>query len=330
LSSSVVESIAGDVEQWVSEDKVHIGQLVDRIESVFRGKRPVVEIVMAALLARGHVLLEDVPGTGKTTLARCLAVSLDGSFRRIQFTSDLLPSDVMGVSVYRDTTGEFEFRPGPIFASIVLADEINRTPPRTQSALLEALSEGRVTVDNTTHDLPDPFMVIATQNPREFHGAYPLPESQLDRFLLCIDVGYPDRAVERSIVEEYGYDDPVASITPAATMDEVRRWQKRVAQVRVEPTLVDYMMGLVEATRNHPHLDVGLSTRGAICLHKAAQSIAYVRGRAYVTPDDIAELVVPVCSHRVWIRAQYDAGSARRTEAAAILNDIVESVPVPR
>jgi len=330
VSSLVVKNIAGDIQRWVVEDQVMIGKLCANIGAVFRGKSEVVEHMVAALVACGHVLVEDVPGTGKTTLARALAVSLEGTFRRIQFTSDLLPADVLGVSIYRESKGDFEFRKGPIFANIVLADEVNRTPPRTQSALLQAMSEARVTVDNTTYDLPDPFMVIATQNPKEFHGAYPLPESQLDRFLLRLDVGYPERDVEREIVQEYGYTDPVVSMTSVAGMDDVRRWQSRVRQVHVDPTLVDYIMAIVEATRNSTHLEMGVSTRGAIALHKAAQAMSYVQGRAYVTPDDVASLVIPVCSHRVWTRAHYDAGSARRDEAAAILNEIIESVPVPR
>ena len=323
-------SAAPEIRDFVAEDRAPIERWRATIETAFRGKSRTVELALTAFLARGHVLFEDVPGTGKTTLARSIAMSVDCPFRRIQFTSDLLPSDVLGVSIWREDGRTFELRRGPIFASIVLADEVNRTTPRTQSALLEAMSEGRVTIDNDTHDLPAPFMVIATQNPKEFHGTYPLPESQLDRFMLRLSIGYPEAAFEREIVQRYGYHDPVADIRPVATAADVLRWQERVEQVHVEPSVLDYLMAIVGATRTSPHLDLGVSTRGAISLYKAIQSRAYLLGRAFATPDDVQELVVPAFSHRVWVKSHYDGGSAQRDEAAAVLGDIVEAVPVPR
>ncbi len=321
---------AKKLEELVSADQEVLGRLKNNIASAFRGKEEVVELTLTALLARGHVLLEDVPGTGKTTLARSVAQSVDCRFRRVQFTSDLLPSDVLGVSVYREKTGEFEFRAGPIFANVLLADEVNRTTPRTQSALLEAMSEGNVTVDNSTHALPDPFMVIATQNPKEFYGTYPLPESQLDRFMLRLSIGYPEVAVERDIIQRFGWDDAADSLETVAHIDDVKRWQKGVEAVRVDEAVLDYLMALVSATRESRHLDVGMSTRGAIALHRASQARAYLLGRSYVTPDDVQVLLVPVCSHRVWSQSNRQSGAAQRDEAAAILTELLESVPVPR
>ena len=325
-ASNPAESIGN----WVREDGERLATLRRTIESAFRGKAEAVDLVLTALLARGHVLLEDVPGTGKTTLARSLAMCLDVPFKRIQFTSDLLPADVIGVSIWREDIRTFELRRGPIFASVVVADEINRTTPRTQSALLQAMSEGRVTIDNDTHELPDAFMVIATQNPKEFHGTYPLPESQLDRFMLRFDIGYPGRDVERTIIQRYGYHDPVADLRPVATAEDLSRWQQRVEHVAVDPAVMDYFMAIVEETRRSAHLDLGVSTRAGISLYKAIQARAYLHGRAYVTPDDIQALVVPVFSHRVYVKSHYESGTAQRDEAAAILRELVDSVPVPR
>jgi len=320
----------GTIETWVAEDSDALEKLRQNVQGAFRGKAEIVEMTLTALLARGHVLLEDVPGTGKTTLARSLAHSVHCEFHRVQFTSDLLPSDVLGVSVFREESGQFEFRKGPIFANILLADEVNRTTPRTQSALLEAMSEGRVTIDNNTHDLPSPFMVIATQNPKEFFGTYPLPESQLDRFMLRLSIGYPELTVERDIIERYGWTDAAQALSTVATIDDVRRWQTRVEQVNVEQSVMDYVMAIVEETRKSRHLELGVSTRGAISLYRAIQARAYVLGRAYATPDDVQALVVPVFSHRVWVRSHHEGGASQRDEAATILNELLETVPVPR
>ena len=319
-----------DLQRFIEEDGEQLQKLRDTVTSVFRGKGAAVEMSLTALLARGHILFEDVPGTGKTTLARSVATSIECVFRRIQFTSDLLPSDVLGVSVFRDESGQFEFRKGPIFASVVLADEVNRTTPRTQSALLEAMSEGRVTIDNTTYDLPRPFMVIATQNPKEFFGTYPLPESQLDRFMLRLSIGYPEEAVEKDIIRQYGWKDPLASVSAVATGEDVLRWQARVEHVKVDPAVMDYIMAIVTETRRSPHLELGVSTRGAISLFRAIQARAYLNGRIYATPDDVHEMVVPTFSHRVYVRSHHEGGAAQRDEAATILAEMLESVPVPR
>jgi MoxR-like ATPase len=320
----------GDIESLIAEDAPQLAQLRASIAGVFKGKAHAVELSLVALLARGHVLFEDVPGTGKTTLARSVAHSLETTFRRIQFTSDLLPSDVLGVSVFREDAGRFEFKRGPVFANIVLADEVNRTTPRTQSALLEAMSEGRVTIDTTTHELPRPFMVIATQNPKEFYGTYPLPESQLDRFMLRLAIGYPERSVERDIIQNYGWADPVSRLQPVATVDDVLRWQQRVEGVHIEEALMDYVMAIVTETRRSPHLSLGVSTRGAISLYRAVQARAYLMGRAYATPDDIQELVVPCFSHRVYLKNHSEGGAAARDEAGVILTELLDAVPVPR
>ena len=328
--SSSLKIAEADVKAWSAEDKAGLAALLDNVSEAFRGKREIVELTLTSLLARGHVLLEDVPGTGKTTLARAVASSLDGVFRRVQFTSDLLPSDVLGVSIFRQETGVFEFKKGPIFANICLADEVNRTTPRTQSALLEAMNEGQVTIDNTTHDLPAPFMVIATQNPKEFFGTYPLPESQLDRFMVRLSIGYPAEQVEREIISQYGWTDAPSSLERVATFDDVRRWQSRVEHVHVEAAMMDYLMAIVGETRRSQYLDLGVSTRGAIALYRASQARAYLLGRGYVTPDDVQALCVPVFSHRVWVKSHHEGGASQRDEAATILTELLESVPVPR
>ena len=325
-TAKVPDAVVGDP----TDVRVRLSRLRESVCSVFRGKEEAVELCLTALLAKGHVLFEDVPGTGKTTLARSVAHSLACTFRRIQFTSDLLPSDVVGVSVFRDENGEFEFRRGPVFANIVLADEVNRTTPRTQSALLEAMSEGRVTVDNRTWDLPQPFMVIATQNPKEFYGTYPLPESQLDRFMLRMSIGYPTREVERGLVSGYGWNDPVAALKAAATVDDVIRWQGEVERVAVAAEVLDYLMSLISATRASKYLALGVSTRGAISMYRAVQARAYLLGREYATPDDVQSLAVPSFSHRVYTSAHREGGAAQRDEAAMIIRELIESVPVPR
>jgi MoxR-like ATPase len=307
-----------------------LDRLVAEVETVFHGKHEVVRLALAALLARGHVLFEDVPGVGKTTLAHALAGTLGLGFRRIQFTSDLLPSDVLGVSVYDPRTSEFEVRPGPIFANVVLADEINRAPPRTQSGLLQAMQEGRVTLDDRTFALPSPFLVMATQNPLEHHGTYPLPESQLDRFLLRLTIGYPNELAERRILlESVGTDDPLLDLEPVLTRDAVLELQKSVERVRADTSVVDYLMAIVSATRSHPALRVGVSPRGAIGLFRVARAYALVQSRDYLVPDDVLDMVEPCLAHRVLPLGVAMASAEAHDETARILREIVDAVPVP-
>jgi MoxR-like ATPase len=307
-----------------------LDHLVQEVETVFHGKRDVVRLALSALLARGHVLFEDVPGVGKTTLAHALARTLGVDFRRIQFTSDLLPSDVLGVSVYRPQTGEFENRPGPIFSNVVLADEINRAPPRTQSGLLEAMQEGRVTIDNATYDLPRPFLVMATQNPLEHHGTYPLPESQLDRFLMRITIGYPDRDAERRILTESATTVPVMErLRPVLSAAQVLQLQDRVEQVEADPDIVDYLMMIVERTRQVPRLRMGVSPRGAIALFRAARAYALTQGRNYLIPDDVRRLVVPCLAHRILPAGTSGAALDAHEQSAQILEGILEEVEAP-
>jgi MoxR-like ATPase len=304
--------------------------LIDAVETVFHGKREVVRLATAALLARGHVLFEDIPGVGKTTLAHALASALGLSFRRIQFTSDLLPSDVLGVSVYNPRTGEFEVRPGPLFTNIVVADEINRAPPRTQSGLLEAMQEGRVTIDETTHDLPRPFLVMATQNPLEHHGTYPLPESQLDRFLMRLTIGYPDEFAERRILlESAGPQAPLDGLRAVLGPEQVLALQARVETVHADSTLIDYLMRVVRATREDARLRMGVSPRGAIGLLRAARAYALVDGREFMVPDDVQRLVVPCLAHRLLPVGASAATAEAHEEGAALLEEILTTVPLP-
>lgn len=300
----------------------------ENIARVIKGKPRVIEMTIVALLARGHVLLEDVPGVGKTTLAHSLARSLDCSFKRIQFTSDLLPSDIVGVSIFNRQKQTFEFMPGPIFAHVVLADEINRTTPKTQSSLLEAMSEAQISVDNQTHPLSQPFMVIATQNPSEYHGTFPLPESQLDRFLMRLTIGYPTPEEEKKVLDRPQGLHPAEELQPVLTAQEVLDLQAQVDKVLMEESLIDYLLAIVLATRHTPLLSLGVSTRGALALSRAAKALALVRGRQYCLPDDIKELAPVILSHRVMVaRAQ---GHGQRFELAErVIADLVESVPVP-
>ncbi len=306
-----------------------LDRLVREVETVFHGKHEVVRLALAAVLARGHVLFEDVPGVGKTTLAHALARTLGISFRRIQFTSDLLPSDVLGVSIYDPKTGAFEIRPGPIFTHVVLADEINRAPPRTQSGLLEAMQEGHVTIDDRTLELPRPFLVMATQNPLEHHGTYPLPESQLDRFLMRITIGYPDGEAERRILQESAVTEPVVDRLEAVlTPDEVLLLQERVDEVEVDPAILDDLMAIVQRTRTSSRLRMGVSPRGAIALHRAARAYALTQGRTYLVPADVRDLVIPCFAHRV-VPASGNGTPDGHEEASRVLEQILDEVEVP-
>ncbi len=301
-------------------------EIEENVERVVQGKRREIRLALAALIAEGHVLIEDVPGVGKTMLAKAIARSIDCSFRRIQFTPDLLPTDISGVNVFNQERGDFEFRPGAIFANIVLGDEINRASPKTQSALLEAMEEGQVTIDTETHELGAPFMVIATQNPIEHEGTYPLPEAQLDRFMMRIGLGYPSAEVEAEILATHGIHSTLGDISPVADAIGVRAMIEEAREVHVSPSVRRYIVDLVEATRRHPDIYLGASPRASIMLLRAARAIAASEERDYVIPDDVKALVPPVLSHRVIVTA--DAVMGGRT-SQAVLDELVADVAVP-
>lgn len=303
--------------------------LQSTIERVIRGKAEVVRLALVTLLAGGHLLIEDVPGVGKTTLAHALARALDCAFQRIQFTSDLLPSDVIGLSIYNQHDSLFEWKPGPIFANVVLADEINRTTPKTQSALLEAMAERHVTVEGITHPLPQPFMVLATQNPIEHHGTYPLPESQLDRFMLRLRIGYPGVADEKLILRDREHAEPLDDMQPVMSAQDILELQDAVSEVSVDDAIVDYLMRIVAATRSSEMLDLGVSPRGTLSLFRAAQALALTEERAYCLPDDVKRLVVPVFAHRVTVSSRYSSAMRRSEEAEAVLLEIMKTISVP-
>ena len=305
-----------------------LNELEASLNSALRGKPEVVRLSTVCLLARGHLLIEDVPGVGKTTLAQAMARSVHCSFHRLQFTSDMLPSDVLGVTIYNAHSQEFEFKPGPIFTNFLLADEINRATPKTQSALLEAMNETQITIDGRSYPLEQPFMVLATQNPVEHHGTYPLPESQLDRFLMRIRIGYPDREAEREIVRSSGgsHADEIRSVLSSA---ELVRLQEQVGQLGVDASLVDYMLAIVEKTRNHESLALGVSPRGAQALYRAAQALALLEGRDYVIPDDIKRLVIPVFAHRIAINPRASLAQRSTEFSERILQEIMTLVEVP-
>jgi MoxR-like ATPase len=299
------------------------------IECVIRGKPEAVRLAIVTLLAGGHLLIEDVPGVGKTTLAHALALALDCSFQRIQFTSDLLPSDVVGLSVYNQQESLFEWKPGPIFANVILADEINRTTPKTQSALLEAMAEQHVTVEGVTHPLPSPFMVLATQNPIEHHGTYPLPESQLDRFMLRLRIGYPGAADERQILRDRERTEPLEELQPVMSAADVLELQQSVSEVSVDDAIIDYLMRIVAATRASEMLDLGVSPRGTLSLFRAAQALALTEERSYCLPDDVKRLVIPVFAHRIGVSSRYSSAMRRSEEAEAVLREIMKTISVP-
>ncbi|MCS7014948.1 MAG: MoxR family ATPase [Gemmatales bacterium] len=301
--------------------------LEHNVNSVLLGKPEVVRLAVVALLSEGHVLIEDVPGVGKTLLAKALARSIDGIFHRIQFTPDLLPSDVIGTSIFHPPSNEFVFKPGPIFANIVLADEINRATPRTQSALLEAMSDRQVSVDGVTYPLQAPFLVVATQNPYEYQGTYPLPENQLDRFALRLRLGYPDRQVERSVLVQHRSGEPVDTLQPVVTRDDILAMQAEVRQVRMDDCLYDYLLDIVSATRQRDDVQLGVSIRGALILYRCAQALAYCEGRDFVVPDDIKRLAIPVLAHRIFPVGYRYNGQMQSSER--IMAEILEATPVP-
>jgi MoxR-like ATPase len=306
-----------------------IHQVEGNIGRALVGKPEVVRLAVVGLLARGHLLIEDVPGVGKTTLAAALARSIGAGFQRIQFTSDMLPSDVLGVSIWEPGRGAFVFKPGPIFANIVLADEINRTTPKTQSSLLEAMNEAQVSLDHSTYPLPRPFMVLATQNPREYEGTFPLPESQLDRFLLRIRVGYPEAPDEKAILRGAAVP-ALDALAPVLVVDDVIRLQEATDRVRADDSVLDYLMALVAATRGSSLLTLGVSPRGSLALLRAARARALADGRDYVVPDDIKSLAVPALAHRVMVRARMGVPGAESMDGEAVIRTIVQDVPVPR
>ncbi len=305
------------------------GAIEQSLRSIIRGNDDVVRMALVAVLARGHLLIEGVPGVGKTTLAHALSRTLDCGFQRLQFTSDMLPSDVLGISIFSAAEQQFEFKPGPVFTNILLADEINRTTPKTQSALLESMSEGQVTMDGQSHPLPQPFLVLATQNPVEHHGTYPLPESQLDRFLLRVKMGYPQPASEREILRSEAGAARLDDIKPVATGADVTSMQDEVTRVKVDDSLVDYALQIVKRTRESESLALGVSPRGSLMLYRAAQAMAYLDGRKFCTPSDFKSLAVAAFAHRVVVNIRYSSSLKKSEQADAIVSDIVNSVPVP-
>jgi MoxR-like ATPase len=305
-----------------------LSDIESALSEVIRGKAEVLRLSLACLLARGHLLIEDVPGVGKTTLAHALARSVRSEFHRLQFTSDMLPSDVVGVTIYNAHSQEFEFKPGPVFTNFLLADEINRATPKTQSALLEAMNEQQVTIDGRSYPLPHPFMVIATQNPVEHHGTYPLPESQLDRFLMRIRIGYPDVIAEREILRQSSHV-PASAVREVISGDELTRLQDVATKVQVDDSLVDYMLAVVERTRTHESLAMGVSPRGAQAIYRATQGLAAVEGREYATPDDVKRLVIPVFAHRVVVNSRMSIAQRSAEVAEKILTEILTLVDVP-
>ncbi len=323
------ENAPTETRQPKADSAEKIALLLDSIEKIIYGKRDVIKLCVVGLLARGHILIEDIPGIGKTTLAQGLARSIDCEFNRIQFTSDMLPADIMGISILDPHTNNFEFREGPLFANIVLADEINRTPPKTQSALLEGMSEFHVTVDGKTHPLPQPFLVLATQNPIEYEGTYTLPEAQLDRFLLRVGIGYPGPENELRIMRRHEPSRALASLEPALKADNIIELQERCRDIRVEDSVARYILAIVEATRNHDDIRLGASPRGSMALYEACQAFAMVEGRDYVTPGDVKTMAIPTLSHRLIMKSRGGDLMSATTDSSHIVSEIVQSIPVP-
>jgi MoxR-like ATPase len=326
--SSLREADVLQLKPEVVVDK-RVISLVDNIEKVIFGKREVIKLCVTGLLARGHLLIEDVPGMGKTTLAQGLARSIEGTFHRVQFTSDMLPTDILGVSILSQRTQEFEFRPGPIFANVVLADEVNRTPPKTQSALLEAMSEFQVSVDGATRALPDPFIVLATQNPIEYEGTYTLPESQLDRFMLRIEMGYPGDEDELHIMRRRDPRTALDHLQPVVTASEVVELQQLTGTVMVEESVARYILAIVKGTREHEFVQLGASPRASVSYYEACQARALVEGRDYVTPDDVRQMAIPLLSHRILVKSRDGNPIASARARARAIQEILEKTLCP-
>ena len=304
-------------------------QLERTLRTIIRGKDEIVRMALVAIFARGHLLIEGVPGVGKTTLGHAVARAMEVGFQRVQFTSDMLPSDVLGISIYSQAEQKFEFKRGPIFTNVLLADEINRTTPKTQSALLEAMNENQVTVDGYSYQLPQPFLVIATQNPVEHHGTYPLPESQMDRFLIRARMSYPDAAAEREVLRSQAGAAKLDGVRSVLTGEDVLAMQEEVKAIRVDDSLVDYALRIVQRTRESQHLSLGVSPRGSLMLFRGAQAMAYLDGRTFCTPEDFKSLAVPVFAHRVVVNGRYSSTLRKSEQSDEVLRDIVESVAVP-
>jgi len=300
--------------------------IVENVEKVIIGKRESIELAVIALACEGHVLIEDVPGVGKTGLVSSISKSIDATFKRIQFTPDVLPSDITGFSIFNQKTGEFEYRPGAVMSNIILADEINRTSPKTQSSLLEVMEENQVTVDGVTYKIPKPFMVLATQNPVEYLGTFPLPEAQIDRFFMKISIGYPSMADESEILSRFQYENPLDKLKPVATCEDIIDIQNKIKEIHVDKSLNDYIVSIVSKTRNHPEVALGSSTRGSLSLFKAAQGWAFYNGRNYVIPDDIIKMTVPVLSHRIILKQE---AKLKKVTANDILASILKNTAVP-
>ena len=308
------------------ETKEIISKLINNIEKVIVGKREAIELCLATLISRGHILIDDVPGLGKTMLARAIALSINADFKRVQFTPDILPSDITGVSIYNQKTQEFEPRPGPIFANIVLADEINRTTPRTQSGLLECMQEGKVTIDGVSYPVPDPFFVIATENPIEFQGTYPLPEAQMDRFLLCISIGYPGAEEEKMIVERQVKNHPIENVQNVVDLAQIKLLQEKVTTVHISPEIMGFITSIVRATRVHPEILLGASPRGSLALMQASRAIALINGRNFVIPDDIKSMSFFTLGHRIVLKTEAQVEGVTKQK---VITEVLRSVAVP-